>query len=147
MSHGAVSPNSSFAASILNRKQSTASSVAVLYAPAMSALTLAAFALRLILFDRFPFREDEAAYAYWALHGWLQDPLFLEVWPDKPPIFLWLLGSAFHLFGVSEASRALGQHSGQRTNYPRHGCDSTPAVGTARRPGDGDSACAQPVRG
>ena len=61
--------------------------------------TLLGFALRLPLLHRFPLREDEAIYGYWALHGWLVDPLFLQVWPDKPPVFLWLLGLAFHLFG------------------------------------------------
>ncbi|MFN2201697.1 MAG: ArnT family glycosyltransferase [Caldilineaceae bacterium] len=67
-------------------------------------ITVAAFALRLVLLHRYPFREDEAAYAYWALHGWFEDPMYLSVWPDKPPIYLWLLGAAFRFFGVSEAS-------------------------------------------
>ncbi len=67
-------------------------------------LVLAGFALRLPLFDRFPFREDEAIYSYWALHGWYEDPLFLQVWPDKPPIFIWLLSVAFQLWGVTPAA-------------------------------------------
>ncbi len=48
---------------------------------------------------RFPLREDEAIYGYWALHAWYVDPLFLHVWPDKPPIFLWLLSAALQLWG------------------------------------------------
>ncbi len=67
-------------------------------------ITLIGYILRLPMIDRFPFREDEAIYSYWALHGWHQDPLFLNVWPDKPPIFLWLLGVAYSLFGIEAAS-------------------------------------------
>ncbi len=65
---------------------------------------LAGLGLRLVLLDRYPLREDEAIYAYWALHAWGDDPIFLQVWPDKPPLYLWLLGGTFRLFGVSEAS-------------------------------------------
>jgi 4-amino-4-deoxy-L-arabinose transferase-like glycosyltransferase len=61
--------------------------------------TLAGFALRLPLLLRFPLREDEAIYGYWALHAWYVDPFFLQVWPDKPPIFLWLLSAALQLWG------------------------------------------------
>lgn len=57
------------------------------------------FALRLPLLARFPLREDEAIYSYWALHATYVDPLFLQVWPDKPPLFLWLLSAAFHWLG------------------------------------------------
>ncbi len=67
--------------------------------PRSVAITLGAFALRLPLLMRFPLREDEAIYGYWALHAWYVDPLFLHVWPDKPPIFLWLLSAAFQLWG------------------------------------------------
>jgi hypothetical protein len=62
-------------------------------------LILSGFALRLPLLHRFPLREDEAIYGYWALHAWYVDPLFLQVWPDKPPVFLWLLSLAFQLWG------------------------------------------------
>ncbi len=62
------------------------------------------FALRLFLLNSYPFREDEAIYSFWALHTWLGDPLFLTVWPDKPPLFIWLLAAAFRLFGPVEAS-------------------------------------------
>jgi hypothetical protein len=65
----------------------------------LALITLAGFTLRLPLLMRFPLREDEAIYGYWALHAWYVDPLFLEVWPDKPPIFLWLLSAAFQLWG------------------------------------------------
>lgn len=67
-------------------------------------MLLAGFALRLILVDRFPFREDEAIYSYWALYGWRVDPFFLHVWPDKPPLFLWSLASAFQVWGTSPAA-------------------------------------------
>ncbi|MFN8468875.1 MAG: glycosyltransferase family 39 protein [Caldilineaceae bacterium] len=65
----------------------------------LAAITLVGFALRLPLLMRFPLREDEAIYGYWALHAWYVDPLFLHVWPDKPPIFLWLLAAALQLWG------------------------------------------------
>ena len=65
----------------------------------LAAITLGGFALRLPLLLRFPLREDEAIYGYWALHAWYVDPLFLHVWPDKPPIFLWLLAAALQLWG------------------------------------------------
>lgn len=58
---------------------------------------LAGWAVRLPLLARFPFREDEAIYAFWARHFLHIDPFFLTVWPDKPPIFLWLLAGAFGL--------------------------------------------------
>jgi hypothetical protein len=70
----------------------------------LALFTLAGFALRLPLLGRFPFREDEAIYGYWALHGWYNDPFFLQVWPDKPPILLWLLGLAFQLWGHTPAT-------------------------------------------
>jgi len=65
---------------------------------------LIGYAVRLPLIDRFSFREDEAIYSYWALHGWFQDPFFLTIWPDKPPLFLWLLGAAYAFFGIEPAS-------------------------------------------
>ncbi|MBK8048864.1 MAG: glycosyltransferase family 39 protein [Anaerolineales bacterium] len=80
------------------------SSIKVAYRPLLAAITLAGFFLRLQLLDRFPFREDEAIYGYWALHGWRVDPWFLTVWPDKPPLFIWLLGSAFQLWGAVPAA-------------------------------------------
>ena len=68
---------------------------------------LAGFGLRLPLLDRFPFHQDEAIYGYWALYGRYLDPLFLAVWPDKPPLFMWLLSIAFSLFGESAAPARL----------------------------------------
>jgi 4-amino-4-deoxy-L-arabinose transferase-like glycosyltransferase len=65
---------------------------------------LAGFGLRLFLLDGFPLREDEAIYGYWALHALHQDPLFLQVWPDKPPLFLWLLAGLFWLTGPDAAA-------------------------------------------
>lgn len=62
------------------------------------------FGLALRLLDRFALREDEAIYSYWALHFWRVDPYFLTVWPDKPPLFLWLLAGVFQLWGASQAS-------------------------------------------
>lgn len=71
---------------------------------ALVLITLVGFAARLYLLDRYPLREDEAIYGFWALHGWHQDPFFLHVWPDKPPILIWLLTLAFQTWGVSPAS-------------------------------------------
>ncbi|HXF61368.1 MAG TPA: hypothetical protein VNK95_07115, partial [Caldilineaceae bacterium] len=70
---------------------------------ALVALTLLAFGLSLRLLDRFPLREDEAIYGYWALHALHVDPNFLQVWPDKPPLFLWLLAALFALAGPDPA--------------------------------------------
>jgi hypothetical protein len=67
-------------------------------------LLLAGFALRLPLLDRFPLREDEALYSFWALHFARIDPLFLQVWPDKPPLFLWAQAVMLELFGPSQAA-------------------------------------------
>lgn len=65
---------------------------------------LTGFALRLPLLNRFPFHQDEAIYSYWARYGRHIDPLFLSVWPDKPPLHLWLLGGAFDLLGATPAA-------------------------------------------
>lgn len=73
----------------------------------LAGLILLGFALRLPLLDRFPFREDEAIYSVWALHALREDPHFLRVWPDKPPLFLWLLAGAFEAFGASQAAARL----------------------------------------
>ncbi len=70
-------------------------------------LTLVGFGLRLVLLDRFPLREDEAVYGYWALHAWFEDPNFLTVWPDKPPLFLWALAAALRAFGTDAAGARL----------------------------------------
>ncbi|HMN27078.1 MAG TPA: glycosyltransferase family 39 protein, partial [Caldilineaceae bacterium] len=74
---------------------------------ALIGITLLGFGLRLPLVDRFPLREDEALYGYWALYFAHNDPLWLHVWPDKPPLFLWLLAAAFHWLGPSQASAQL----------------------------------------
>ncbi len=71
---------------------------------AWTAILLLGLGLRALLWDAFPFREDEAIYSTWALHAWNGDPLFLAVWPDKPPLFLWILGGAFRLFGPGEGT-------------------------------------------
>lgn len=68
---------------------------------ALIGVTLASFALRVGLLDRFTFHPDEAIYSYWALYGRHVDPLFLHVWPDKPPILIWLLGWLFELAGAT----------------------------------------------
>lgn len=74
------------------------------FAPALTGILLAGFALRLPLLDRFPFHQDEAIYGYWARYAHHVDPLFLSVWPDKPPLYLWLLGGTFDLFGATPAA-------------------------------------------
>jgi len=73
----------------------------------LPALCLIGFSLRLHLLAAYPLREDEAMYSVWALHLWRVDPLALTLWPDKPPLFLWLLGGVFQLFGPSEAAARL----------------------------------------
>ena len=71
----------------------------------LTALTLGGFALRLGLLAAYPLREDEAIYAFWA-RRWLDgDYLFMHVWPDKPPLFLWLLAG---LFGLAEGGGPAG---------------------------------------
>jgi hypothetical protein len=73
----------------------------------LAGFLLVGFGLRLFLLQSFPFREDEAIYSYWALHLWQVDPLALQVWPDKPPLFLWILSAAFAGLGPSEAGARL----------------------------------------
>lgn len=63
---------------------------------------LCAFALRLVLLDTFSLREDEALYGFWARSVW-SDPRFLQTFPDKPPIFLWLQAVALSVFGATSA--------------------------------------------
>ncbi|MCB9148825.1 MAG: glycosyltransferase family 39 protein [Caldilineaceae bacterium] len=67
------------------------------------ATILLSFGLGCPLLTRFPFRQDEAIYSVWALHFW-QDPFFLTIWPDKPPVYLSALALAYKAFGVREAS-------------------------------------------
>ncbi|MEZ4683893.1 MAG: glycosyltransferase family 39 protein [Caldilineaceae bacterium] len=68
------------------------------------AILLLSFALNLTLLDRFPLREDEALYSYWALHFLDSDPLMLTVWPDKPPLYWWAQAGSFHLLGTTQAA-------------------------------------------
>ena len=68
------------------------------------AVTVMALALRLLLWDRFPLREDEALYAYWARVFLQEDPLLLAVWPDKPPLLIWLLAGGMALLGTGDAA-------------------------------------------
>ncbi len=74
---------------------------------ALAGLCLGGFALRLHLLAAWPFREDEAMYSVWALQLWRVDPWALTLWPDKPPLFLWLLGGTFQLLGPSETAARL----------------------------------------
>jgi 4-amino-4-deoxy-L-arabinose transferase-like glycosyltransferase len=74
---------------------------------ALTGILLAGFALRLPLLDRFPFHQDEAIYGYWARYARHVDPLFLRVWPDKPPLYLWLLGGTFDLLGATPTAARL----------------------------------------
>lgn len=71
----------------------------------LAALCLA-FALRLRLLSAWPLREDEALYGSWA-RSVLHDPRFLSIFPDKPPLFLWLQAVALALFGASSAAARL----------------------------------------
>jgi len=70
-------------------------------------LILVGFGLRLVMLERFRFHQDEALYSYWALRFLHDDPLFLEQWIDKPPLFVWLLAYCFQALGASEASARL----------------------------------------
>ncbi len=88
---------------VLGRVQANVD-MATAYRLGVASCTLLVFGLGFLLWDRFPFREDEAIYAYWALHFAHMDPWFLTVWPDKPPLFLWSLAGVFELFGPSPAS-------------------------------------------
>ena len=61
-------------------------------------------ALRLLSFGRFPLREDEALYAYWArLVSSGLDPMLERVAVDKPPLYIYLLAHAFTWLGPTEA--------------------------------------------
>lgn len=77
------------------------------YTLALCALIWLSFALALYALNRFPLREDEAIYSFWAVYGWRVDPFFLKVWPDKPPFFLGVLALAFQFWGASQASGRL----------------------------------------
>ncbi len=70
-------------------------------------ILLLSFALNLQLLDRFPLREDEALYSYWALHLSHEDPWLLTVWPDKPPLFLWTQALVFQIVGATQATARL----------------------------------------
>lgn len=72
----------------------------------LGGLCLAGWVLRLPLLARFPLREDEAVYAYWARHFLHEDPFFLTVWPDKPPLFLWSLAGLLALLQPVDARQA-----------------------------------------
>ena len=65
--------------------------------------------LRVGSFGRFPLREDEALYAYWArLISSGQDSMLEWVAVDKPPFFIYTLARFFEWFGPSvESGRAL----------------------------------------
>ena len=64
---------------------------------------LLGFALRSAALGDHGFHEDEALYSYWALYGWYIDPLFLEVWPDKPPLYPALLAAIYGSVGSEPA--------------------------------------------
>ena len=76
------------------------------HAITLVALTCVGFALRLVLLDAFPLREDEAIYGYWARSA-VTDPFFMHVWPDKPPLYIWLLTGTFALLEPSEVTARL----------------------------------------
>lgn len=68
---------------------------------------LLSFGLSLQLLDRYPLREDEALYSYWALHLRYEDPWMLTVWPDKPPLYLWSQAALFSFLGATQATARL----------------------------------------
>lgn len=60
--------------------------------------------LRLLSFGRFPLREDEALYAYWArLISSGLDPMLERAAVDKPPLYIYLLAHTFTWLGPDEA--------------------------------------------
>jgi len=67
---------------------------------------LLGFLLRILLLDAYSLREDEALYGFWARSFW-SDPRYLSIFPDKPPIFLWLQAVALALFGSTSAAARL----------------------------------------
>jgi 4-amino-4-deoxy-L-arabinose transferase-like glycosyltransferase len=78
----------------------TARRVAVMLMPWLGLLT--AFGLRVWSLGRFPLREDEALYGYWArLIASGRDPMLERVAVDKPPFFLYSLAQVFIWFGPS----------------------------------------------
>jgi len=79
----------------------------IAYCPALLTLMVVGFLLRIALLTTFPFREDEAIYSFWALHITRVDPLMLTVWPDKPPVFLWLLGGTVSILGAGDVQARL----------------------------------------
>ncbi len=76
------------------------------WAPAWLALGIF---LRIWSFGRFPLREDEALYAYWArLISSGQDTMLEWVAVDKPPFFIYTLARFYEWFGPSvESGRML----------------------------------------
>lgn len=62
-------------------------------------------ALGLARAARWPLTGDEALYAFWARH-WIEngDPLFLDHWIDKPPLYLWLQSLSLGVFGKADAT-------------------------------------------
>ena len=61
--------------------------------------------LRVWSWGRYPLREDEALYAYWArLISSGQDAMLERVAVDKPPFFIYTLARFFEWFGPSVAS-------------------------------------------
>ncbi len=68
---------------------------------------LLCFGLSLQLLNRYPLREDEALYSYWALHLRYEDPWMLTVWPDKPPLYLWSQAALFSMLGATQATARL----------------------------------------
>jgi 4-amino-4-deoxy-L-arabinose transferase-like glycosyltransferase len=91
-------------ATLLTRGGAVAQQLVLSERMLLISILLAGFALRLPLLDRFPFHQDEAVYGYWARYGRHVDPLFLTVWPDKPPLYLWLLGATLDLSGATPAA-------------------------------------------
>ncbi len=78
----------------------TAARIAARLIPGLGLLT--AFVLRVWSLGRFPLREDEALYGYWArLIASGQDPMLERVAVDKPPFFLYSLAQVFIWFGPS----------------------------------------------
>lgn len=83
----------------------------------IAATTIAAAALLPLLGHKILASRDEAIYAEVARemlrHSWLMPMWHFHLWPEKPPLAIWLTAICFHIFGVNAfAARLVSALSG-----------------------------------